>query len=119
MGKAGGRGRGWFGWMLGVLAALTLVAATPQHMLDFDEAATGPVAEQTAELAVHGHVHTLIDHAQPGHSCAGHCAAHVMANATAAMILAAPSPHPLMWTAAEDRDGRAPPPSGLERPPKA
>lgn len=115
MAKALGGGRRWFGWMLGVLAALTLIAATPEHMLDFDEAAPGPAAE----LAVHGPVRTVIDHAQPGHSCAGHCAAHVMADATVVVVLDPPSPHPLIWTAAEDRDGRASPPSALDRPPKA
>jgi hypothetical protein len=114
MAKARGKGRSWFGWTLGVLAALTLIAAAPQHLLDFDEAA-GPVAE----LAVHGHTHTLIDHGQPGHACAGHCAAHVMADATAAVVLAPPSRRPLIWAAAEDRSGYARPPSELERPPKA
>jgi hypothetical protein len=114
MNRARGNGRNWFGWALGVLAALTLVVATPQHMLDFDEAA-GPVAE----LAVHGHSHTLIDHGQPGHACAGHCAAHVMADATAALVLAPPSPRSTIWIAAEDQHGRAFPPSKLERPPKA
>ena len=55
MTKSRGKGRSWFGWALGVLAALTLVAATPQHLLDFDEAA-GPIAE----LATHGHGRTLM-----------------------------------------------------------
>jgi hypothetical protein len=114
MAQARGKGEGWFGWALGVLAALTLVAATPQHLLDFDEAA-GPIAE----LAVHGHVRTLIDHGQPGHACADHCAAHVMADATAVLVLAAPSRRPLIWTAAEDRRGHARAPRLLERPPKA
>jgi len=114
MAKARGRGGRWFGWALGVLAALTLVVATPQHMLDLDEAA-GPAAE----LAVHGHAHTLIDHGQPGHACADHCAAHVLADATLAVVLAPPSRHPLIWAAAEDQDARARPPSQLDRPPKA
>jgi hypothetical protein len=114
MTKSRGKGRSWFGWALGVLAALTLVAATPQHLLDFDEAA-GPIAE----LATHGHGRTLIDHAQPGHVCAGHCAAHVMADAIAAMVLAPRSPHPQVWAAAEDQDGRAHTPTTLDRPPKA
>ena len=114
MAKARGKGRSWFGWALGVLAALTLVVATPQHMLDFDEAA-GPAAE----LAVHGHAHTLIDHGQPGHACAGHCAAHVMADATLTVVLAPPSRRPLIWAVAENQNGRAPPSSHLDRPPKA
>jgi hypothetical protein len=112
--KAQGKGRSWFGWALGVLAALTLVLATPEHMLDFDEAA-GPVAE----LAVHGHAHTLIDHGQAGHACAGHCAAHVMAEATAAVVVATPSPGHLIFVAAEDRVGHARPPAQPDRPPKA
>ncbi|MGZ3313823.1 MAG: hypothetical protein ACXU8Q_06625 [Caulobacteraceae bacterium] len=114
MAKARDRERSWFGWALCVLAALTLVVATPQHMLDLDEAA-GPAAE----LVVHGHAHTLIDHGQPGHACAGHCAAHVMADASFAAVLTAPSPRPLIWATAETRDGRAPPSSKLDRPPKA
>ena len=114
MAKACGKGRSWFGWALGVMAALTLAVATPQHLLDFDESA-GPAAE----LAVHGHAHTLIDHSQPGHACAGHCAAHVMADATAAAALAPPSLRPLIRTAAAERSGYARPPSLLERPPKA
>ncbi len=114
MAKARGKGKSWFGWALGVLAALTLVAATPQHMLDFDEAA-GPAAE----LAVHGHARTLIDHGQPGHACAGHCAAHVMADATAAIVLASPSRRPLIWAAADDRGSYTRAPALLERPPKA
>lgn len=114
MAKACGKGRSWFGWALGVLAALTLAAATPQHLLDFDEAA-GPAAE----LAVHGHGRTLLDHSQPGHACAGHCAAHVMAEALAVVILAPPSLRSLIWTAAEDRGGHTRAPSLLERPPKA
>jgi len=114
MAKARGKGRNWFGWALGVLAALTLAAATPQHLLDFDEAA-GPAAE----LAVHGHARTLIDHSRPGHACADHCAAHVMAAATAAVVLAPPSPVPTIWTPADDRDGQARPPRLLDRPPKA
>jgi hypothetical protein len=114
-----GKSRSWFGWMLGVLAALTLVAATPEHMLDFDEAA-GPVAGQTvAELTAHGHAHTLIDHGQPGHACAGHCAAHVVADAPAGVFLPAPSPRPLIWAAAENRDGRNRLPAQPDRPPKA
>ena len=114
MAKVRGRERGWLGWALGVLAALTLVVATPEHTLDLDEAA-GPVAE----LAVHGHARTLIDHSQPGHACAGHCAAHVMAEASAAVVLAPPSLHPLTFAATEDRNGRPHPPSQLDRPPKA
>ena len=113
MAKACGKGRSWFGWAFGVLAALTLAVATPQHLLDFDEAA-GPAAE----LAVHGHARTLIDHSQPGHACAGHCAAHVMADATAVVVLAPPSLRPLVWSAAEGRSGRTSPPTLLERPPK-
>jgi hypothetical protein len=114
MAKARGKARRWFGWMLGVLAVLTLVVATPGHMLDFDEAA-GPVAER----AVHGQAHTLIDHAQPGHACAGHCAAHVVADAPAAVILAPPSPHRLIWAAAEDQGARTRLPALPDRPPKA
>ena len=114
MAKARGRGRRWFGWALGVMAALTLVVATPQHMLDFDEEA-GPAAE----LVVHGHARTLIDHGQSGHACAGHCAAHVMADATLAAGLDPPSGHPQIWAAVEDQDGWARPPSQLDRPPKA
>jgi hypothetical protein len=114
MAKARGKGRGWFGWALGVLAALTLVLGAPEHVLDLDEAA-GPMAE----LAVHGHVRTLIDHGQKGHVCADHCAAHVMAQATGAVVLAPPPLRPLIFTAAEDRDGHARPPSQPDRPPKA
>ena len=114
MAKTRGIGGSWFGWALGVLAALTLVAATPQHLLDFDE-----TAGAAAELAVHGHGRTLIDHGQPGHACAGHCAAHVMADATAAMVLSPPSRRPLIWAAAEDRSSYALPPAQWERPPKA
>jgi len=117
--KVRGKGRNWFGWALGVLAAVTLILATPQHMLDFDEAA-GPIGDQTvAEFAVHGHAHTLIDHSQPGHACAGHCAAHVMADAPLPMALAPPSPHALIWVAVDDRADRARPPAQPERPPKA
>ena len=115
MAKTRDRGRNWFGWALGVLAALTLVLATPEHALDFDEGAASPAAE----LAVHGHAHTLIDHGQPGHACAGHCAAHVMAEAAAAVVLRPPSVRPLTLAAGEDRPGRAHPPALLERPPKA
>jgi hypothetical protein len=114
MAKARGRERSWFGWALGVLAALTLVVAAPEHTLDFDEAA-GP----TAELAVHGHARTLIDHGQAGHACAGHCAAHVMADAAAVLVLTPPSARPLILTAAEEGSGRAHPPAQPERPPKA
>jgi hypothetical protein len=116
MARAHGLARNWFGWALGALAALTLVLATPVHMLDFDEAA-GPVAE----LAVHGSAaaHALIDHGQPGHACSGHCAAHVMAEATAPVIVAAPSPGHLIFVAAENRPGHARPPSQPDRPPKA
>jgi hypothetical protein len=114
MAKVRRKGRGWFGWALGVLAALTLVAATPQHLLDLDEAA-GP----TAELAVHGHARTVVDHGQPGHVCADHCAAHVMAEATAPVVLAPPSRRPLAFAAAPDRDPRSSPSFALERPPKA
>lgn len=113
MAKACDRG-GWFGWALGVLAALTLALAAPQHLLDFDEMA-GPAVE----LAVHGHARTLIDHGQRGHACADHCAAHVMADATAAMIIAPPAPRPLIWAAARDRNGHARVPALPERPPKA
>jgi hypothetical protein len=114
MAKAAGETRNWFGWALGVLAALTLVLATPQHTLDLDEAA-GPVAE----LAVHGHARTLIDHGQRGHVCADHCAAHVMAEATAEVALAPPSPGHLIFVAAADRDGHARAPAQPDRPPKA
>jgi len=114
MAKARGKGRSWLGWALGVLAALTLVIGTPEHTLDLDEAA-GPAAA----LAVHGPAHTVIDHGQRGHACADHCAAHVMAQATAAAILTPPPLRPLIFTAAEDRDGQAHPPSQPDRPPKA
>src|ERR1700761_461455 len=114
MAKTRGIGGSWFGWALGVLGALTLVAATPQHLLDFDEPAGA-----AAELAVHGHGRTLIDHGQPGHACAGHCAAHVMADATVAAALAPPSRRPLIWAAAEDREDPGSPPFALDRPPKA
>src|ERR1700761_8767854 len=106
MAKTRGIGGSWFGWALGVLAALTLAVATPQHLLDFDEAAGA-----AAELAVHGHARTLIDHSQPGHACAGHCAAHVMADATAMVVLAPPSLRPLIWAAAKDRSGQTSAPS--------
>jgi hypothetical protein len=114
MAKARGKGRSWFGWALGVLAALTLVIGTPEHTLDLDEAA-GPAAE----LAVHGPVRTLLDHGQRGHVCADHCAAHVMAQATAAAVLSPPRVRPLIFAAAEDGDGHARPPSQPDRPPKA
>ena len=114
MASAGGRTRGWLGWALGVLAALTLVLAAPQHVLDFDEAA-GPVAA----VAAHGHARTLIDHGQPGHACAGHCAAHVFGELPLASVLAAPSPRPLAWTAPEPADARPGPTFQFERPPKA
>jgi hypothetical protein len=114
MAKVGGKGRGWLGWALGVLAALTLVLATPEHVLDFDEAA-GPAAE----LAVHGPVRTLIDHGAPGHACAAHCAAHVMAEIAAPFVVAPPSVRPLILAAAEDRPGRAHAPALPDRPPKA
>jgi hypothetical protein len=108
------RRQGFVGWALGVLAALTLVVAAPQHVLDFDEAA-GPAAA----VAAHGHIRTLIDHGQPGHACAGHCAAHVMADATAVAVLSTPSRRPLIWVVAAHRDGRAHSPWLLDRPPKA
>lgn len=114
MAKTRGHARSWFGWALGVLAALTLVLGTPEHTLDFDEAA-GPVAE----LAVHGHAHTVIDHGQPGHACAGHCAAHVMAEVTADVALAPPSPGHLIFVAAEDQASHARPPTQPDRPPRA
>ena len=108
------RKRGFVGWALGVLAALTLVVCAPQHVLDLDETA-GPVAAVVA----HGHARTLIDHGQPCHACAGHCAAHVMADATAATVLSQPGRRPLIWAAAAHRDGRAYSPFRLDRPPKA
>jgi hypothetical protein len=114
MAKAGRHGGRWFGWALGVLATLTLTLAAPQHVLDLDEAA-GPVAE----ASVHGHVRTVMDHSQPGHSCAAHCAAHVMSNAPAVMVLQPPPLRPLAWTLADDSGSRSGPAFQLERPPKA
>jgi hypothetical protein len=108
------QGGSWFGWALGVLAALTLALSAPQHVLDLDEAA-GPVAE----ASVHGHARTVMDHSQPGHSCAAHCAAHVMGDAPALIALKPPSPRPLAWALADDQDSRSGPAFQLERPPKA
>lgn len=118
MAEARRRGRSWFGRALGALAALTLILAAPQHVLDFDEVAS-PAAEASVEAQVHGHVHTVVDHGQPGHSCAAHCAAHVMGDAPLAAVLAPPSRHALAWASAEDHDSRSGPSFALERPPKA
>jgi hypothetical protein len=109
-----GRARGWIGWALGVLAALTLVIAVPQHVLDRDEDG-GPVAE----ALVHGHAHTVMDHGQPGHDCAAHCAAHVMSDAPAPFVLAQHPPRPLVWAAIEQQRSRAGPSRTFEKPPKA
>jgi hypothetical protein len=114
MAKARKTGGSWFGWTLGVLAAVTLMVSAPQHVLDLDEA-TGPVAE----AAVHGHVRTVMDHGQPGHSCAAHCAAHVMSETPVTLALKPPSLLLLSWAAAADQDSRTGPASMFERPPKA
>lgn len=118
MGKARRRGGSWFGWALGVLAALTLTLAAPQHVLDLDETA-GPAAEAPMELLVHGHAHTVMDHGAAGHSCAAHCAAHVMSDAPLVAALKPPSRRALAWTVADNQDSRAGPSFALERPPKA
>ena len=109
-----GRVRGWIGWALGVLAALTLVIAAPQHVLDRDEDG-GAVAE----VVVHGHAHTVMDHGQPGHDCAAHCAAHVMSDAPAPFILTSLPPRTVVWAAIEQQHSRAGPSLALEKPPKA
>lgn len=113
MGK-GRREGSWWGWALGVLAAVTLVLAAPQHVLDFDEAGSS-----VAEAIVHSPGHTILDHGQAGHACAGHCAAHVMAAAPLTPVIARPSRRPLAWDAAQHSDAPSRP-SGLpDRPPKA
>jgi hypothetical protein len=106
--------RRWMGWALGVLAALTLAIAAPQHVLDFDEA-TGPVAEAQA----HGHAHTVLDHATPGHDCAGHCAAHVIGGAPLPTRLPAPARVTPIWPAAAQAGDAVHNPILFERPPKA
>ena len=114
MAKAKKHRGSWLGWALGVLAALTLTLSAPQHVLDLDEAA-GPVTE----ASVHGHARTVMDHSQPGHSCAAHCAAHVMGDAPTPIALKPPSLRPLAWASAEDSGSRAGRSFQLERPPKA
>ena len=114
MAKGRGRTRGWIGWALGVLAALTLVIGAPQHVLDFDEAA-GPAAEVT----VHGHDRTVMDHSQPGHSCAAHCAAHTMGGSPAVLALEPPTDLPLAFALAQDRPAPRASPALPDRPPKA
>src|ERR1700761_5291074 len=114
MSKVRGRTRGWIGWALGVLAALTLVISAPEHVLDLDEAA-GPVAE----AVVHGHARTVMDHSQPGHSCAAHCAAHTMGGSPAILALKPPTDRPLAFAVAEDRPAPRASPALLDRPPKA
>jgi hypothetical protein len=116
------RTKGLFGWALGVLAALTLVAAAPEHVLDLDEA-SGPVAAAEArssvEVEVHGLIRRVLDHAAPGHACAAHCAAHVVAGAPPPAALAPPSRAVLIWPAVSGQMLRPHPPALPERPPKA
>jgi hypothetical protein len=119
MSKVRGRTRGWIGWALGALAALTLVIGAPEHVLDLDEAA-GPVAEApVAEVIVHGHASTVMDHSQPGHSCAAHCAAHTMGGSPAILALEPPVDRRLAFALAQDRPAPHPSPALLDRPPKA
>jgi hypothetical protein len=108
------RATGWIGWALGIVAALTLVIAAPQHVLDRDEDG-GAVAE----AVVHGHAHTVMDHGQPGHDCAAHCAAHVMGDAPAPFVLVPLPPRPVVWAVIEQQHSRASPPRAFEKPPKA
>jgi hypothetical protein len=109
-----GRARDWIGWALGALAALTLVLGAPQHVLDLDED-SGPVAE----AIVHGRAHTVIDHGQPGHDCAAHCAAHVIGEAPIVFDLKPPARRPALWAPAADQTNRSGPSRAFERPPKA
>lgn len=119
MSKVRGRTRGWIGWALGVLAALTLVIGAPEHVLDLDETAS-PVAEApVAEALAHGHARTVMDHSQPGHSCAAHCAAHTMGGSPAVLALKPPADRPLAFAVAQDRPAPRLPPAQLDRPPKA
>lgn len=112
--RRSGRTTGVIGWALAALAALTLVIGAPEHVLDCDEEA-GPVAE----LIVHCHAHTIMDHGQPGHACAAHCAAHVMAE-TPALFVVQPLPaRPAAWAAAENPASRTGALFAFERPPKA
>ena len=114
MAKAKKHRGSWLGWALGVLAALTLTLSAPQHVLDLDEAA-GPVTE----ASVHGHARTVMDHSQPGHSCAAHCAAHTMGGSPAVLALEPPTGRPLAFAQAQDRPAPRPSPALLDRPPKA
>ena len=119
MSRGRGKTKGWLGWALGALAALTLVVGAPQHVLDFDEAA-GPVAEAPiTEALTHGYARTVMDHSQPGHSCAAHCAAHTLGGSPAILALKPPADRPLAFALAQDRPATRLPPSQLDRPPKA
>lgn len=110
----GGRsGPGGLALVAALLAVLTLILSVPQHVLDFDED-----GGSVAVAATHGPTHTILDHQAPGHACAGHCAAHVMGDAPAAITLRPAVPIRLAWLWIDPPSGVSLAAAPLDRPPR-
>ena len=96
-----------------LVAAVGLAVACPAHVLDLDDGAVAPPV-----AAVH-HASDILDQAAPGHTCASHCGAHVLADIAQDPPPAAPIALTLRWPAALIRLPASHPASHATPPPRA
>lgn len=111
-----------FGWRRGLaviaalLAVLTVIVSAPEHVLEREE---GPPAATAAGVLPGVVVDHRWDHRAPGHVCADHCAAHVLAQAPGMVEVRRVPPLRAAWLRPRPAQGRSAPATVPDHRPRA